>query len=202
MLGDRISLQGLLRADRRGRQQLGVRPKHLWQRLALGSCRDGGQGCARALCPRRGKQGIQQHLQRVEQSGVSGLNQVSRHAQELQLARREDFDFGSLPLTPATAKQLHYAVAGHGEGTPRHSLAGTPLAKEFAQRHTQGLGDPAQGLGSWLESAVLDARKIGTGNAGALAQLALAHVPQVARLDNAGSDAHARPPFILFPPQS
>ena len=42
MLGDRISLQGLLRADRRGRHQLGVRHKHLWQRLALGFCRDGG----------------------------------------------------------------------------------------------------------------------------------------------------------------
>jgi hypothetical protein len=112
---------------------------------------------------------------------VARLDQVIGHAEQLKLARGVAFTPDSRHAPAATAQQFHDATSRGGDRTllaffPR------PFFKKVTDSYAEGFSNAAQRLGTGFQSAILDAGKVGTGQAATLTQLALAQALLISNL--------------------
>jgi len=114
------------------------------------------------------KQGAEQHIERVKEALVGGLNQIIRHAEQLQLAGVVAFHVGMRRLSVAGMEQVHDAVPRGGDNTLQSAQLGGALLENFGDRHPQGQGDLVQGMGTRLQVAILDAGKVRGRQTGAI----------------------------------
>jgi hypothetical protein len=115
------------------------------------------------------QQTTENHLQGVKQSLISTLNEVAGQPKQSQMARRVSFSPGRGPFSMAGANHVHDAIAGGGNHA-LYTLEVLVMAlEELRHGNAEGCRYLAQGLGTWLEVAIFNPRKVRSGDAGPIA---------------------------------